>query len=103
LAPSANQASAPFGLERLDNALVDRLVASGLALLVGEHVIGTPQARWRDSTQSGRSSIIAQAGLAGTGTKRVSSIALSARFAQRVAVAEILVHVRRTIAACCGR
>jgi hypothetical protein len=42
--------------------------------------IGTPQARWRDSTQSGRSSIIERSRVwPAAGTKRVASMAASAR------------------------
>jgi hypothetical protein len=42
--------------------------------------IGTPQARWRESTQSGRSSIIPRRRFwPEAGTKRVSSMPLSAR------------------------
>ena len=42
--------------------------------------IGTPQARWRDSTQSGRSSIMARRRVwPAAGTKRVASMAASAR------------------------
>ena len=42
--------------------------------------IGTPQARWRDSTQSGRSSIMARSRVCpAAGTKRVASIAARAR------------------------
>ena len=41
--------------------------------------MGTPQARWRDSTQSGRSSIMPRRRFwPAFGTKRVSSIALRA-------------------------
>ena len=43
-------------------------------------VIGTPQARWRDTTQSGRVSIMPRMRFSPCGgTKRVSSMALSAR------------------------
>ncbi len=56
--------------------------------------IGTPQARWRDKTQSGRPSIMARRRFwPAAGTKRVSSMADSARDAQRRAVAEVLVHI----------
>ena len=49
-----------FLLEGLHDAVVDGLVLQHIAVLVGEDAIGTPQARWRDSTQSGRSSIMAR-------------------------------------------
>ena len=50
--------------------------------------IGTPQARWREITQSGRLSIMPVMRFSPCGgTQRVASIAVSARCAQRVAVA----------------
>ena len=49
-----------FGLERLLDALVDRRIVQHLAGFLSTKIAsGTPQARWRDSTQSGRPSTIA--------------------------------------------
>jgi hypothetical protein len=60
---------------------VDLVVAQQLAgLLSTKTAIGTPQARWRESTQSGR--VLdhrAQAVLAGAADEAVASIAASAR------------------------
>ena len=57
--------------------------------------IGTPQARWRDTTQSGRFSIMPRSRFCpAAGTKRVSAIAFSAR-ARSVSPApvDVAVHV----------
>ena len=60
LAPSANQASAPSFSKA---SMMRWLTASSFSTLPSSSAktqIGTPQARWRDSTQSGRSSIMAR-------------------------------------------
>ena len=62
LAPSSNQASAPsFSKASLIRALTAgsrRISAVPSGRRLTKQVSGTPQARWRDSTQSGRASII---------------------------------------------
>ena len=68
--------------------------------------IGTPQARWRDSTQSGRSAIIERSRFWPGGRIERRRIDRGERAgAQRVAgfAADVAGPCRRTTAACCGR
>ena len=62
LASSSNQASAPScskaALIRALTAGSRRISAVPSGRRLTKQVSGTPQARWRDSTQSGRASII---------------------------------------------
>ena len=84
LAPSANQASAPSVSKASRMRWLTASSFSTLPSASAKTAIGTPQARWRDSTQSGRSSIMARSRVCpAAGTKRVASIAASARRAQR--------------------
>ena len=88
LAPCLNQASAPSVSESLDDPARSarpsgRSLARGITSLVSlcrNTVIGTPQARWRETTQSGRVSIMPVMRFSPCGgTQRVSAIDFSAR------------------------
>ena len=104
VAPVAYQASAPSCFERLDDALVDARVVEDLDRAVAgsrtKTAIGTPQARWREITQSGRLSIMPVMRFSpARGTQRVALIASSARwrsvspvFALPLGASDILVH-----------
>ena len=68
-----------FFFERLRMRSITALIAQGSPVsLLTKTVIGTPQARWRDSTQSGRSRSCRAGGSRPMRDKRVSSMALSA-------------------------
>ena len=87
MAPGLNQASAPSArkaekirsISSVEPAKPARGITSPVSLWRNT-VIGTPQARWRDTTQSGRVSIMPVMRFSPCGgTQRVSSIAFSAR------------------------
>ena len=101
MAPGLNQASAPSVLKAA-TILLDQLAGARRSLTRGitspvslctKTVIGTPQARWRDTTQSGRVSIMPVMRFSPCGgTQRVSSMAFSARARSVPALARVLVH-----------
>jgi hypothetical protein len=77
-APSASNASSDAGVDLGSRSR--KSASSGFAPFFTKQVSGTPQARWRDSTQSGRASIIERRRFARSGVQVTSSsIEVSAR------------------------
>ena len=88
--PSSNQASAPFWVMAARMRAISSSDLANLAdgitspvSLCWKTVMGTPQARWREITQSGRASIMPRRRFwPEAGTNSVSAMACSAVFAQ---------------------
>ena len=94
-APSANQTSAPSSAKALAMRAISSFDLANLAdgitspvSLLTNTVIGTPQARWREMTQSGRPSIMPRMRFSPeAGTHSVSPIAFSASWRRRLVAA----------------
>ena len=94
-APSAYQASAPSASKastmRTSTSGSCRISTEPSACALTNTAIGTPQARWREITQSGRVSIMPVMRFSPCGgTQRVCLMACKARVAQRVALLPVI-------------